>query len=85
MLSYFPRGVLDEILNLIESVSEVFLPTLVVSKFNLRIQPERRPQRKKVPKPLDVSILKQDRTRQALISDICNRLHALRVSSEDPT
>ena len=28
MLSFFPRGVLDEILNLIESVSEVFFPTL---------------------------------------------------------
>ena len=28
MLSFFPRGVLDEILNLIESVSEGFLPTL---------------------------------------------------------
>ena len=28
MLSFFPRGVLDEILNLIESVSEIFLPTL---------------------------------------------------------
>ena len=28
MLSFFPRDVLDEILNLIESVSEVFLPTL---------------------------------------------------------
>ena len=28
MLSFFPRGVLDEILNLIESVSEAFLPTL---------------------------------------------------------
>ena len=27
MLSFFPRGVLDEILNLIESVSEEFLPT----------------------------------------------------------
>ena len=26
MLSFFPRGVLDEILNLIESVSEGFLP-----------------------------------------------------------
>ena len=26
MLSYFPRGVLDEILNLIESVSEDFPP-----------------------------------------------------------
>ena len=29
MLSFFPRGVLDEILNLIESVSEGFLPTLL--------------------------------------------------------
>ena len=28
MLSFFPRYVLDEILNLIESVSEGFLPTL---------------------------------------------------------
>ena len=28
MLSFFPRGVLDEILNLTESVSEIFLPTL---------------------------------------------------------
>ena len=28
MLSFFPRGVLDEILNLIELVSEGFLPTL---------------------------------------------------------
>ena len=28
VLSFFPRGVLDEILNLIESVSEGFLPTL---------------------------------------------------------
>ena len=27
MLFFFPQGVLDEILNLIESVSEVFLPT----------------------------------------------------------
>ena len=27
MLFFFPRGVLDEILNLIESVSEGFLPT----------------------------------------------------------
>ena len=28
VLSFFPRGVLDEILNLIESVFEGFLPTL---------------------------------------------------------
>ena len=34
---------------------------LVVSKLNLRIQPVRRPQGKKVPKKLDVSKLKQDR------------------------
>ena len=30
VLSFFPRDVLDEILNLIESVSEDFLTTLVV-------------------------------------------------------
>ena len=30
MLSFFPQDVLDEILNLIESVSEGFLPTLTV-------------------------------------------------------
>ena len=35
MLSFFPRGVLDEILNLIESVSEVFLPTLSAGGFLL--------------------------------------------------
>ena len=32
MLSFFPRGVLDEILNLIELVSEVFLPTLPIGQ-----------------------------------------------------
>ena len=32
MLSFFPRGVLDEILNLIESVSEDFLPTLSLAE-----------------------------------------------------
>ena len=56
---------------------------LVVSKLNLRIQPVRRPQDKKVPKRLDVSKLKQDSKRQALINDICSRLDALQHSSED--
>ena len=32
VLSFFPRDVLDEILNLIESVSEDFLTTLVLLK-----------------------------------------------------
>ena len=32
MLSFFPRGVLDEILNLIESVSEGFFPTLLYTE-----------------------------------------------------
>ena len=31
MLSFFPQDVLDEIWDLIESVSEVFLPTLLLS------------------------------------------------------
>ena len=32
MLFFFPRGVLDEILNLIESVSEGFPSTLIIRK-----------------------------------------------------
>ena len=55
----------------------------VVSKFNLRIQPVRRPQGKQVPKRLDVSKLKQDSKRQAFINDVCSRLDALEHSSED--
>ena len=39
---------------------------LVVSRLNLRIQPVRRPQGKKVPKRLDVSKLKQDSKRLEL-------------------
>ena len=56
---------------------------LVASKLNLRIQPVRRPQGKKVPKKLDVSKLKQDSKRQAFVSDLCSRLDALEDSSED--
>ena len=56
---------------------------LVVSKFNLRIQPVRRPQDKKVPKQLDISKLQQDSKRQAFINDLCSRLDALEHSSED--
>ena len=56
---------------------------LVVSKFNLRIQPVRRPQGKKVPKKLDVSKLKQDSKRQAFVNDLSSRLGALEHSTED--
>ena len=56
---------------------------LVVSKLNLRIQPVRRPQGKKVPKKLDVSKLKQDSKRQAFVNDLCSRLDSLEHSSED--
>ena len=56
---------------------------LVVSKLNLRIQPIRRPQGKKVPKKLDVSKLKQDSKRQAFVNDLCSRLDALEHCSED--
>ena len=56
---------------------------LVVSKLNLRIQPVRWPQGKKIPKRLDVSKLKQDSKRQAFINDICSHLDALEHSSED--
>ena len=55
---------------------------LVISKLNLRIQPVRRPQGKKVPKKLDVSKLKQDSKRQAFVSDLCSRLDTLEHSSE---
>ena len=57
---------------------------LVVSKLNLRIQPARRPQGKKVPKRLNVSKLKQDSKRQAFVNDICSRLDAMELRSEDP-
>ena len=57
---------------------------LVVSKLNLRIQPARWPQGKKVPKRLDVSKLKQDSKRQAFINDICSRLDAMEFRSDDP-
>ena len=50
---------------------------LVVSKLNLRIQPVRRPQGRKVSK------LKQDSKRQAFVNDLCSRLDALEHSSEN--
>ena len=56
---------------------------LVVNKLNLRIQPVRRPQGKKVPKKFDVSKLKQDSKRQAFVNDPCSRLDALEHSSEN--
>ena len=56
---------------------------LVVSKLNLRIQPVRQQQGKKVPKRLDISKLKQDSKKQTFVNDICSRLDALEHSSED--
>ena len=56
---------------------------LIVSKLNLRIQPVRRLQGKKVPKKLGVSKLIQDSKRQAFVIDLCSRLDALEHSSED--
>ena len=57
---------------------------LVVSRLNLRIQPARRPQGKKAPKRLDVSKLNKDSMRQDFLTDICNQLDAMNLSSEDP-
>ena len=57
---------------------------LVVSKLNLRSQPARRPQCKKDPKRLDVSKLNQEGMRQAFFTNICNRLDAINLSSENP-
>ena len=56
---------------------------LVVSKHNVRIQPVRLPQGKKVPKKLDVSKLKQDSKRQAFVNDLCSRFDALEHCTED--
>ena len=50
---------------------------LVVSKLNLRIQPARRPQGKKVPK-------RQYSKRQAFINDFCSRLDTMEHRSDDP-
>ena len=57
---------------------------LVVSKLNLRIQPAGRPQGKKVPKRLDVSKLKQNSKRQAFFNNICSRLDAMKLRSDNP-
>ena len=57
---------------------------LVVSKLNLRIQPTRRPQGNKVPRRLDFTKLKQDSKRQAFSNDICSRLNAMDLTSDDP-
>ena len=42
-----------------------------------------RPQGKKMRKQLDVSKLKQDSKRHAIINDICSRLDELEHNSED--
>ena len=55
----------------------------LISKLNLRIQPVRRPQGKKVPEKLDASKLKQDSKRQAFANNLCSHLDALEHSSED--
>ena len=55
----------------------------VVSKFNLKTHPVRRPQSKKAPKRLDVSTLNQDSIRHAFLNDICNQMGAINLSSED--
>ena len=55
----------------------------LVSKHNLRIQSAQRPQGKEVTKRLDVSKMKQDSKRQACINDICSRLDAMELCSDD--
>ena len=58
-------------------------PHACYQQTQLRIQPVRRPQGKKVPKKLDVSKLKQDSKRQTFVNDLCSRLDALVHSSEN--
>ena len=57
---------------------------LVVSKLNLRIQFAGRFQGKKAPKRLDVSKLNQDSMRQAFLTDICNQMDAINLSTDNP-
>ena len=57
---------------------------LIVNKLNRRIQPARRPQGKTLPKRLHVSKLKQKRKKQAFFNDICSRLDAIELHSDDP-
>ena len=71
---------MSERLCVVQTVGQI---TGLLSALNLRIQPVRRPQGKKVPKKLDVSKLKQDSKRQAFVNDLCSRLDALEHSSED--
>ena len=46
-------------------------------------QPARRPRGKKAPKRLNVPLY-QDNMRQAFLTDICNHLDAINLSSENP-
>ena len=64
VLSFFPRGVLDEILNLIESVSEVFFFLLFnnfqAPRFSLDLLIRHRKSHKKITKTVSYSLLLAD-------------------------
>ena len=56
---------------------------LLISKLNIRIQPQGRPQGKKAPKRLDVSKLNRDNIKQALTEELHSKLHQQSFDSRD--
>ena len=56
---------------------------LLISKLNIRIQPHRRPQGKKAPKRLNVSKLKGDHIKQALVEELDSKLQQQSIDSQD--
>ena len=57
---------------------------LLISKLNIRIQPQRRPQEKKTPKRLDVKKLNSDHIKQALTEKLESKLQHQNFDTQDP-
>ena len=57
---------------------------LLISKLNIRIQPRRRPQKKKTPKRLDVKKLNSDHIKQTLTEKFDSKLHHQNFDTQDP-
>ena len=56
---------------------------LLISKLNIRIQPQRRPQEKKTPKRLDVKKLNSDHIKQALTEKLDSKLQHQNFDTQD--
>ena len=57
---------------------------LLISKLNIRIQPQRRPQEKKTSKRLDVKKLNSDHIKQALTEKLDSKLQNQNFDTQDP-